>query len=46
MFFVVFFVVVAIYIPRALNTGTSTNRVTYFILWAYAGTGVSHSQYS
>ena len=33
-----------IYIPRALNTGTCISRVTYFILQAYTGTGVSHSQ--
>ena len=32
-----------IYIPQALNTGTG--RVTYFILQAYTGTGVSHSQH-
>ena len=23
----------------------ASSRVAYFILWAYAGTGVSHSQY-
>ena len=33
-----------IYIPWALNTGTAFSRVTYFILQAYTGTGVSHSQ--
>ena len=35
-------------IPRALNTGTresASSRVTYFILRAYTGTGVSHSQH-
>ena len=33
------------YIPWALNTGTCIQQVvTYFILWAYTGTGVSHSQ--
>ena len=30
-----------IYIPWALNTGTAFSRVTYFILQAYTGTGVS-----
>ena len=34
-----------IYIPWALNTGTAFSRVTYFILQAYTGTGVSHSQH-
>ena len=24
--------------------GTASGKVTYFILWAYTGTGVSHSQ--
>ena len=35
-----------IYIPRALNTGTYIQQgdVTYFILRAYTGTGVSHSK--
>ena len=34
-----------IYIPRALNMGTSSNKVTYFILRACTGTGVSHIQH-
>ena len=44
MFFVVVFFK-PIYIPQALNTGTSIKHVTYFILQAYTGTGVSRSQH-
>ena len=34
-----------IYIPRALNTGTCIQQGDYFILLAYTGIGVSHSQH-
>ena len=34
-----------IYMPRALNTGTCIQQVTYFILRAYTGTDVTHSQH-
>ena len=33
-----------IYIPRALSREPASSRLTYFILQAYTGTGVSHNQ--